>query len=242
MKLIQILKKKFRKKIKKIEESKLVEKVEEVAIEPEDNRFGPTNKRVKKLWVFRKRLMSLGVNGKSQVDFMNLLFEKLENSIEYFSLSQEREKIKIADKILVVDVRQNPYVKTGFRPNELLQALEANEIEYNRFNHLGNPFYKRHLKEKNWLAAKKEYQDYLKSNEKAQQDFNTLFAQFRFRKLICIICYCNTEDPRECHRFWLIEALINRMREKLGFTPNYVIQNHEIQNLGRQTTLTEVLS
>lgn len=169
-------------------------------------------KKIKRLVRFTRRLKTLGVNGLKQVDFINKLTEMLKNGEYKYSYRQEQESITVANTVLVADIRQNPNVKNMFRPKDLKQMLEANDMEYIRFNYLGNPFYKKHLKEKNFEKAKLEYIDYLKTNEDAKKDFRALYTQFRFKKIICLICYCQTS---ECHRFWLKEALIETKREFL---------------------------
>ncbi len=168
--------------------------------------------KLKRLVRFNRRLETLGVNGLKQVDFVNKLTEMLNNAHCKYSYGQEQESITFANTVLVADIRKNPYVKNQFRPKDLEQMLKANEMEYNRYKYLGNPFYKKHLKEKNFEKAKIEYLNYLKTNENAKKDFRSLYTQFRFKKIICLICYCQTD---ECHRFWLKEALIQAKREFL---------------------------
>lgn len=181
-----------------------------------------TNKKMKAWFRFYKRIYDLGVNGISQLDFINKLNEILNQSPFDFSYKQEKEHIIPGKTVCVIDIRQNPYTKNGFRPKDLENMLEANGFEYIRYNHLGNPFYKRHLKERNPKKAKREYQTYVLTNEKARKDFNRLFSQFRFQKLFCLICYCKVEKPKtkhdigECHRFWLIELLKKKKRVMLN--------------------------
>jgi len=181
-----------------------------------------TNKKMKAWCRFHKKVNSLGVNGLSQIDFIHKLNEMLKDSVFDFSFRQKKERIVPGETICVVDIRQNPYVKKGFRPKDLENMLEANEFEYTRYNHLGNPFYKKHREEKNPKKAKQEYQAYILTNERAKQDFESLFSQFRFKKVFCIICYCNVETPKtkeeigECHRFWLIELLKKKKRVMLN--------------------------
>ena len=169
-------------------------------------------RKIKRLVRFTRRLETLGVNGLNQVDFINKLTEILKNGEYKYSYRQEQESITVANTVLVADVRQNPNVKNMLRPKDLKQMLEANDMEYVRFNYLGNPFYKKHLKERNFEKAKIEYLNYLKTNENAKKNFRASYTQFRFKKIICLICYCQTN---ECHRFWLKEALIQAKREFL---------------------------
>ena len=179
---------------------------------------------LKDLCRFVKRLKCEYVNSRTLEEFIKVLKSKLEPRYFKFSFNNESSKTIIGDKIFVADVRQNPYVKKGFRPDELKESLGSNDIEYTRYKYLGNPFYKRHLKEKDFRIAKREYLDYVKSNQKASKDFEDLFNNFRFRKIICLICYCETNDPKYCHRFWLKEALINKKRAILGLTQDYKLK------------------
>lgn len=180
-----------------------------------------TNKKMKAWCKFHKRIKGLGINGLSQIEFIDKLNEMLKEAPFEFSFRQKKEIIIPGEKVCVIDIRQNPYVKNGFRPNDLRNMLEANEFEYIQYNHLGNPFYKRHRKENNPKKAKREYQAYVLTNEKARKDFENLFSQFRFKKLFCLICYCNVETPKaneigKCHRFWLIELLKKKKRVMLN--------------------------
>jgi len=179
---------------------------------------------LKDLCRFVKRLKSEYVNSRSLEEFVEVLKNKLEPRYFNFSFNKKYSKTIIGDKILVADVRQNPYVKKGFRPDELKESLSSNNIEYIRYKYLGNPFYKRHLKQKDFRSAKQEYLDYIQSNQKANKDFEDLFNNFRFRKVICLICYCKTINPKDCHRFWLKEALINKKRGSLGLPQNYKLK------------------
>ena len=173
---------------------------------------------------FVKRLKSEYLNSRSLDEFIEVLKSKLEPCYFNFSFNKKSSKTIIGEKILVADVRQNPYVKKGFRPNELKESLSSNNIEYIRYKYLGNPFYKRHLKEKNFRIAKREYLNYIQSNQKASKDFENLFNNFRFSKVICLVCYCKTINPKDCHRFWLKEAFINKKRGSLGFPQNYELK------------------
>lgn len=162
-----------------------------------------------------------------------------------YSYKQEQEDVIFASTVLVADIRQNPNVKNMFRPKDLKQMLEANDMEYAHYENLGNPFYKQHLAEKNPEKAKIEYINYLKTNEDAKKDFRALYIQFRFKKIICLICYCKTETSYteimeklkekhgsafkplkpikkdDCHRFWLKAALIQAKREFLKIETEY---------------------
>jgi len=170
------------------------------------------HENLKELCCFHKRIHDLGINGITQESFITQLEQFLETSYISFGYKQEKEKISIAEKIVVADVRQNPYIKRGFRPNDLTEILEANEMGYIRYNHLGNPKYQQDIKEKNFKPAKRRYQAYILTNENAKSDFEALYHQLHLNQMICLICYCQTE---ECHRKWLIEVLKIKKRVEL---------------------------
>jgi uncharacterized protein (DUF488 family) len=167
-----------------------------------------------KEWVkFYRRLKTMGVNGLSQNDLVLMCKKLLEQASFEFSYQQKKERITLATKVLVADVRQNPNVKECFRPKDLELALEANGIEYKRYPSLGNPFYRE--KDLKPGEIKKKYLNYLRTNEQAKKEINDLLSEFEFQKIIVLICYCKSQT--ECHRFWLREVLINKMRARLNF-------------------------
>jgi len=113
-----------------------------------------------------------------------------------------------------------------FAPINLQILLMKNDIEYLRFQALGNPSVLRKQARDNFELAKELYLEYIFNDLKARQQLVELFKKLRFRKNYCLICYCRTLDPRICHRFWLKETLVNEKRIKLGFEGNYVIKCH----------------
>lgn len=127
---------------------------------------------------------------------------------------------------VVIDIRWSTYHKTkqGFGPTEFKKHLESNGINYFYIKSLGNPFHALYdQKDFESVIAKKDYLNYLNYNSKARKSFQELFSKFRFKKRYCLICYCNTEDPAMCHRFWLKEALINYKRDKLDLPQDYIL-------------------
>lgn len=136
---------------------------------------------------------------------------------------------------VVIDIRWNTYHKSnqGFNPKAFKTSLESVGINHSYFKALGNPFHALYdLKE--FDKAKRDYLNYLKYNSKAKKTFNELFSKFRFKKHYCLVCYCNTEDPLMCHRFWLKEALINYKRKNMDLPETYILEKkscEEIQNV-----------
>jgi hypothetical protein len=170
--------------------------------------------KMKQWLMFYRRLKTMGVNGLSQDDLVKACHNFLENSSFEFSYQQNKEKIVLATKALVADIRQNPNVKECFRPKDLELTLEANGIEYKRYPSLGNPFYKE--KDSKPEEIKKKYVNHVRTNEQAKREINDLMNELQNEKIIVLICYCQTENE-ECHRFWLKEVLVNKMRAKLRF-------------------------
>lgn len=135
-------------------------------------------------------------------------------------------KNRIGGKIVIVDIRWSTFYKSkqSFSPAKFKNILAANDIGYVRNHTLGNPLKKESLTLDGPAVAKQKYIKYLRNDEKAIEAFNALHKLLRFNKIYCLICYCQTEDPLQCHRFWLKEELINRKRIELGFTGDYLLQ------------------
>ncbi len=157
----------------------------------------------KKLASFTKRIRTEYINSRDMASFIDAIEGKID---------------------IVVDIRWATYHKTkqGFRPEEFKEKLESVGINYIYIRALGNPFHALYSKEE-FEVAKKDYLNYLKYNSKANKFFKELFGKFRFKKIYCLVCYCNTEEPLMCHRFWLREALINTKRARLGLPEDYVL-------------------
>lgn len=127
---------------------------------------------------------------------------------------------------VVIDIRWSTYHKTkqGFGPVEFKKHLESNGINYFYIKALGNPFHALYdQKDLESVIAKKDYLNYLNYNSKARKSFQELFSKFRFKKRYCLTCYCDTQEPSMCHRFWLKEALINYKRNKLDIPGEYIL-------------------
>lgn len=178
--------------------------------------------QMKDLVRFSHRLQTMGINGLSQEKFI----EQLLSFKNKFKIRLFYEGPTIATKIVIVEIRQWPNSKKFFEPEDLERLLEMNGMDYIRFKHLGNPFFKRHLKENHLQKAKLEYQNYVLTNEKACQEFEKLYKLFKYRKIYCLICYCQSKD---CHRYWLKELLINKKRKDIGLNLNTnLIKNQDI--------------
>jgi len=162
--------------------------------------------KIKKLARFTQKIKTEFLIGKNQKQFIQNLRDK--------------------DINVVVDVRWWSVFPVYFAPINLRILLMKNDIEYLRFQALGNPSVLRKQARDNFELAKELYLEYIFNDLKARQQFVELFKKLRFRKNYCLICYCRTLDPRICHRFWLKETLVNEKRIKLGFEGNYVIKCH----------------
>ncbi len=174
-----------------------------------------TNTQLKEWCKFYRRLRSLGINGLKQESFVNKLKEMLIPRYFEFGYKQKPEKVLIADKIIIADVRQNPYVKPDFRPNDLEKLAAENNWEYRKYKHLGEPFYKKHLEQKDIKSAAREIVNYLNTDKNAIKDFNQLYSQFNLPNIVCIICYCNKGF---CHRFLITEKLKRKKKLELRFS------------------------
>jgi hypothetical protein len=114
----------------------------------------------------------------------------------------------------IIDIRYNTFFKTnqGFNPKSLKQVTKIHKIKYLYIQDLGNPS---HKNRDNLEEAKTSYSNYLNNItgvyeylhpkdklEKLYFLIKNLIPKYTF----CLICYC--EPPKECHRFWLKEKLI----------------------------------
>jgi len=160
--------------------------------------------RIKKLARFTQKIETEFLIGKKPMELIQSLKERLVN--------------------VVVDIRFWSVFPLYFNPISLRILLTKNNIEYVRFQTLGNPSMLRNQAGNNHELAKELYQNYINSYQKAKDQFLELYKKIRFKKIYCLICYCDTLDPRNCHRFWLREALINAKRINLGFEGNFVLE------------------
>ncbi len=160
--------------------------------------------RIKKLARFTQKIETEFLIGKKPMELIQSLKEKKVN--------------------VVVDIRWWSVFPLYFNPLKLQLLLTKNNIEYVRFQGLGNPSVLRKQVGDNYELGKELYQKYINSYQKAKDQFLELYKKIRFKKIYCLICYCNTLDPKFCHRFWLREALINTKRIKLGFEGNFVLE------------------
>jgi len=136
---------------------------------------------------------------------------------------------------VIIDVRFWNIYPLYYHPKNMKDLLEIHGIEYKLFQKLGNPSELRKRAGNNFLFAKRLYQDFIQNKPEPRKQFLELFKLSRFNKTYCLICYCPTNDPKLCHRFWLKELLINYKRMQLGLS-GYI----EIQNL-TQKLIPEVI-
>ena len=160
--------------------------------------------RIKKLARFTQKIETEFLIGKKPMELIQSLKEKKVN--------------------VVVDIRWWSVFPLYFNPLNLQLLLAKNKIEYVQFQSLGNPSVLRKRAGNDYKLAKELYQQYINSDPKSKDKFSELYKKIRFKKIYCLICYCNTLDPKFCHRFWLREALINAKRIKLGFEGNFVLE------------------
>ncbi len=154
-------------------------------------------------------------------EFRKMALEYLENFIPKIELKQRilteyintrklddfLEVLKEKRIDMVIDIRDNTYNKSkqGFNPKNLKQFLAENGIEYKYIHKLGNPSkFRKEIKD--LLKLKEKYIEYIKNLEELQELVNLVNNN---KKIYCLICYCNTLNESECHRFWLREYILN---------------------------------
>jgi len=124
---------------------------------------------------------------------------------------------------VVLDVRWWVVYPLYYNPNiELKPPLKSfhillteNKIEYRYEALLGNPseLRKKYIDTGNWEQARKAYCDWIlngvyKDGTEIRPIFNGYISAFKSLwkdKVICLLCFCPTEDSRYCHRYWIIE-------------------------------------
>jgi len=143
-----------------------------------------------------KKLISTPIKERILTEYINT--RKLDDFLEVL-------KEKRID--MVIDIRFGTYNKTkqGFNPKNLKQFLIENGIEYKHIRKLGNPSEFR-KKIKDPLKLKEKYIDYIKDLEELDELVKLINNN---KKIYCFICYCNTFNEKECHRFWLREYILN---------------------------------
>lgn len=118
---------------------------------------------------------------------------------------------------VVVDVRWWYQYPTYFHPKELNRFLLANKILFAGKQTLGNPSALRHQAGADFVKAKALYLQHLEEpSTQASLEFLLEFIRNHPCDWVyCLICYCPTEDPNLCHRFWLRDYILQR--ERLDF-------------------------
>lgn len=153
---------------------------------------------------------------------------------------------------VIIDIRHNTYFKKeqGFTPEDLKENLERQNLEYFYVQDLGNPYHKEFQNDS--VKAKQAYLNYLEK-EVIVKDGKTLcpnkaltnlFTQIAHKKkyktkTFCLMCYCRTLDPAECHRFWLKESLINIKRLELGLPGDFIYETpHYLKTINTSVILS----
>jgi len=153
------------------------------------------------------------------------VFRKIDQTyIKGIKPEQLLETLEKKEIDCVIDIRFWSVFPVYFNPKNMETLLKNHNIEYKQFQELGNPSSLRKRAGKDFRKAKKLYTEYVKTE--AEDELRTLVNLMRFNKRYCLICYCPTEDPRKCHRFWCIELIMNEYREKLGLDPIFNIINY----------------
>jgi len=168
------------------------------------------DKTIVALRKFRKKITTEFINSRDMEQFIEIIRGKAD---------------------VIIDIRSNVFNKglQGFMPKVFKLIMKLIQKEYYRFKELKNPF-RNDFSEAEFQEAKAKYLAYLKTEEKAKDALirlhNLINSKLSTNKIFCLICYCDTEDPLMCHRFWVFEALINYKRGILGLEQDYVYEIH----------------
>jgi len=121
---------------------------------------------------------------------------------------------------VVVDVRFGYKYPVYFFPTELSRFLQAHDILFLSRQTLGNPWILRQQAGTDFVKMKALYLQHLEQPSQ-QAAIGLLLEYMRSHPpdwIYCLICYCPTEDPNLCHRFWLREYILQR--GQLDFNKN----------------------
>lgn len=145
------------------------------------------NRELKTKLGLEQRILTEYINTRKLGDFLEILKEKRID--------------------MIIDIRWNTLNKSkeGFNPKHLRQFLAENRIEYKYIHKLGNPS-KFRKETENSLKLKEKYIEYIKDLEELEELVKLINNN---KKVYCFICYCNTFNENECHRFWLRECILN---------------------------------
>lgn len=115
---------------------------------------------------------------------------------------------------VVIDVRWSDKWPEYFREASLKGLLRAIGIHYQRFEVLGNPPKNRNENRDDWRTMKREYLNYIQLHKGALLRLLKLIKSQSKDKVFCIICYCQTRNQQQCHRFWLQEHLEKELEKE----------------------------
>jgi len=189
----------------------------EYEIKRNGTKFIINNVIIRNLRKFIERIKTEHINERTMASFINEIKGKVD---------------------VVIDIRYNTFFKRnqGFKPEIFQIILATHNIEYFYFQDLGNPYHKKNQDKP--IKAKQDYLKYLekrlfaRSNKPDLQPHHILTHLFNKiahskdyqSKNFCLICYCATTNPSECHRFWLKEKLINMKRTELNMPGDYIME------------------
>jgi len=126
---------------------------------------------------------------------------------------------------IVIDIRATVRTPMIYMPKYFEDILSIVGIEYIRYQKLGNPSKLRKETGNNFQLNKSKYFKYITQNRRSRDQLIQLFKSLRFKKNYCLVCICDTLDPKLCHRFWLKELLINLKRKNLGLIGVIELEN-----------------
>ena len=112
------------------------------------------------------------------------------------------EKAKAKKVELVLDVRRSFYRSPPFYPKAFEELLKPYGIKYIYEKRFGNPYST--VDYPDWDENKRLYQEYVVTKQKE------LLEEWKRRakeEVVAVCCWCDTNDPAHCHRFWLQELM-----------------------------------
>lgn len=145
--------------------------------------------------------------------------------IQDFTTSLKKQGVRS-----VADVRKNPVSrKRGFSKRLLAGALAEVGIEYLHLPGLGVPTEWRKLAKAEIITRKKMFSDYVKKILPKQTEDIELLRKLMKKKGLALLCY--EADAHDCHRSFVVDAMVKSQKEKIKIV-NLEVQQPRLFNIG----------
>lgn len=131
------------------------------------------------------------------------------------SLEVFLQRLKAKNVHVVVDVRRSFYRSPPYYPKALKESLNTHGIQHIYESRFGNPY--KVTEYPDLEENKRLYQRYIKTEEKELVEEWKKRLREHPDERVALMCWCPTNDPTRCHRFWLQEVLEERANPNTVF-------------------------